>query len=451
MPRTTRLDDWYNSRSEYLDDLMLAWSRTSFADVEASAALVEDYLATQLFDDVITVRGEEGSPAVFGQRRRAGGEAANILVLGLHDSPWLDGGSEEDIVLTDKGLKGPGIAGRFAPFLAHTEGFLGLAQESGGQPPVNMAVLSLDSAVLGTNQLASIVESIEFDDLDVILCTPSVAWDLKAPTVSLGARGELLVEIIVSTGRDLQVNAFGGTARNTLTVLTQILSDLRDSSGRITLPGFYNRAVPPTTAEREALSRDGYDPARWLVGSGATVLTGGPSPLERASAWPTVEITSINSGADGRLRSQTIPGSASATVNMSLVIGQRPAEIEASLRNWLESQKVGGVEIALNVIASSAPYQVQRDTPWVVSQARAAKRVFNRPPIPVLGGGMPGMAEIARELDVPMLFSGITSPASFVDTEHERLSNERLRLGMNVTAEIFEQFAKRAARIRPRT
>lgn len=447
MPRSSRLDPWFDRRSDALNSLLLDWAHLGLQDNDrASAELLSTYLENQLFDDVRIIDTPTTAPAVFGQRNRAGAEGVNVLVVGLHDVPWLDGGSADDIRLDDNGLIGPGIASRFAPLLAHTEAYLGLTDEAEGTPAINLMVLAIDSLSLGTNQISTIVAAAELGNVDVIVAAPSVAWDLRAPTITLGARGELLVEIIASTGRDLQINTFAAATRNPLQFLTSTLADLRDTNGRITIPGFYNRAAPPNRAEREALSRDGYDPARWLVGTGSSVLVGGPPPLERASAWPSVDVVSINAGSGHRVRSQTIPGSASATVSISLVVDQRNSEVEASLRNWLDSRAVSGVDLALNVIAASEPYRVDRETPWVVCQARAAKRVFNRSPIPVLGGGTPGLAEISEAVGAPMLFSGIASPASFLDTGHERLSTDRFRLGLSLIAETFEQFAKRAAR-----
>lgn len=447
MARRTRLDPWLGPRLPQLQNLLSAWAETAYGDdLQAPAELIHGYLQDHRFEDLATVGGGDLAPAVVGNRRRSGSAAATVLVVGFHDGPWLDGMGE--ISVDDRGIVGPGVAGRFAPFLAHIEAYAGLTEEADGQPPVNIIALSMDSASVGTGQIPKLLEQLDVGDVDVILATPAIAWDYRAPTITLGARGELLVELVVSTGRDLEVNAFAGAARNSMGALIGILGQIRDDRGRITVPGFYNRAVPPTSAEREALTRDGHDPSAWTRGTGASLLSGGPSPLERASAWPTVEVVAINSGVNPRVRSQTLPGAASATVNFALVAEQRANEVSTALRSWLESRVPEGVDASMNVIASAEPYLVARNSPWVVSQARALKRVFGRSPVPVLGGGHPGIGEIASAIGRPMLFSGIGGPASFVGTSEERMTWDRLQLGVNVAAEIFEQLNKRATRIK---
>jgi len=447
MARRTRLDPWLEPRLPQLQNLLKAWAETAYGDdLQAPAELVSEYLLQHRFDDIQTVGGGDLAAAVVANRRRSGSGAATVLVVGFHDGPWLDGMGE--VTVDDRGIVGPGVASRFAPFMAHIEAYTGLTEEADGMPPVNIVALSLDSASVGTGQIPQLLDRMDVEDVDVILATPAIAWDYRAPTITLGARGELLVELVVSTGRDLGVNAFAGAARNSMGALIGILGQIRDDRGRITVPGFYNRAVPPTTAEREALSRDGHDPAAWTRGTGASLLAGGPSPLERASAWPTVEVVAINSGIKPRVRSQTLPGAASATVNFALVAEQRAAEVSAALRSWLETRVPEGVDASINVIASAEPYLVARNSPWVVSQARALKRVFGRSPVPVLGGGHPGIGEIASAIGRPMLFSGIGAPASFVGTADERITWQRLQLGVNVGAEILEQLNKRATRLK---
>lgn len=445
MARFAQLDWWVDSRTALTDALLLKWSEAAIAeDNEALASCVTSYLNDVNLDDVEVIDSPSPGSAIFGQRMRAGGDAPTVLIVGCLDLPKLNHTNADDAPrIDDQGLIGAGIASRFGSLVAHIEGFLGVSHDHEGQPPTNLQVLMISSACLSNSSLDDVLDAAPIHDIDVIVATHGVAWDLDAPTITLGARGELVIEIEMQAGRDLQASTFAGTARNPLTTLVELLGDLRSDNGRILLPGFYHRAVPPTDAERAALLRGGYDASSWLRATGATGLTGGPSALERSSLWPSADILDVTAGATGRIAAETMPGSAKATIAFQLVPDQVPSEVESSLRNWIDGRSTGDLDVTVTSIAQATPFQVLRDTPWVVAQARALKRICGSAPIPVVSGGAPGYGEIAEHVGAAMLYSAFGSPANNLGTTHERLSRSRFRTGVNLSGELFEQFRKR--------
>ncbi len=70
------------------------------------------------------------------------------------------------------------------------------------------------------------------------------------PAITLGIRGLVSLELkLTGSNTDLHSGCHGGIAFNPLHALVQILASLRDTSGRITIPGFYDTITPLSPAD----------------------------------------------------------------------------------------------------------------------------------------------------------------------------------------------------------
>ena len=442
------LEGWTDGREAEVGAFLAAWSDAASRAASATAAdertdaeaatLVADWFDKLALDDVETVE-IDGHHGVYATRSRAGA-GPTILVVGVHDLP-ASGGADDETRPAPRadshGVLGAGVASRFGSFVAHVEAYMALSNGKGLD--VNLQVLTVSEHLLNPAALGELVDRLNLGAVDGIIATAAVAWDLGGPTITVGARGELVVEVSIDTGRDVSTSTFSGAVRNPLTLLVEAIGQLRESNGRISLPGFYHRARPASEDERQLLAAGAIDAGDWLRATGTSVHDGGPSSLERVSMWPSLEIVSIGAGVDERALTHTIPGQASAILAFQLVPDQRPVEIEAALRSWLEQRIHPEVALTIHTLSAADPYQVDRSSTLVLAQARALKSVCGGAPTPVSGGGTPGLAGLATTLGVPMIFSGLAAPASHVLTGHERLSMQRLQLGVMLAGETFIQ------------
>lgn len=167
-----------------------------------------------------------------------------------------------------------------------------------------------------------------------LICDTTLFAD-RVPAITTRLRG-LLGEEITVTGpdRDLHSGHFGGAAINPIRVLTRILSDLHDDTGRITIPGFYDGVTELDPALARQWDGLGFDAGAFLGGVGLSEPAGeeGRSVLEMIWSRPTCEINGITGGYTGAGFKTVLPSEASAKVSFRLVGQQDPLAIRESFR-----------------------------------------------------------------------------------------------------------------------
>src|SRR5258706_5246790 len=98
------------------------------------------------------------------------------------------------------------------------------------------------------------------------------------PTLATALRGLLYLELSASGAAvDLHSGGFGGVAPNPINTLARIIGELKDRDGHITVPGFYDRVVPPSDEElADWKKHDQRYQEAVLKFSGAPALEGAP-------------------------------------------------------------------------------------------------------------------------------------------------------------------------------
>jgi acetylornithine deacetylase/succinyl-diaminopimelate desuccinylase-like protein len=131
------------------------------------------------------------------------------------------------------------------------------------------------------------------------------------------------------TKSDLHSGSFGGAVANPDFVLAQVLAQMKDRSGRIKIPGFYDDVRPLSDAERAEWKKLPFNETKYRKDLGAPRLFGesGYTTLERVWARPTFEVNGLLSGFTGEGAKTVLPAVAMAKVSMRLVPNQHPDKI----------------------------------------------------------------------------------------------------------------------------
>ena len=140
--------------------------------------------------------------------------------------------------------------------------------------------------------------------------------------VSFGVRGDAHVYVTVyGPKRPLHSGHYGNWAPNPGLMLAKLLASMKDDDGRVTIKGFYDDVMPLGELEKKAIQEiPSIDEQMkdelalgWTENSGQT--------LKEAINLPSLNINGMQSGNVGKMASNQIPTSATAVLDLRLVLG----------------------------------------------------------------------------------------------------------------------------------
>jgi acetylornithine deacetylase/succinyl-diaminopimelate desuccinylase-like protein len=273
-------------------------------------------------------------------------------------------------------------------------------------------------------------------------------------TVVFGARGDAHLEITVyGPHHGLHSGHYGNWAPNPAMILAQLLAGMKDEEGHVLVPHFYDGIAPLTPAEKEALARAPVNDRMLMDAFWLGHVEGAGAHLLELINQPSLNINGISSGQTGARSANVIPPTATADLDLRLVVGIDWREQQERVTDYIRSRGyfivdleptreilLAHAKVAL-VVRDPASYNAVRtpmDLPIAKEVIRAVESV--RAPVvllPTMGGSVPlGAMERAaqtRTITVPI--------ANYDDNQHA--ANENLRLqnlwdGVETMAALLE-------------
>ncbi len=176
---------------------------------------------------------------------------------------------------------------------------------------------------------------------DIALICDTGLFDDETPAITTMLRGLLGEEITIhGPNKDLHSGMYGGAAINPIRVLTKILANLHDATGRINIPGFYDGVTELPEAIRAQWQSLAFDHAKFLGDVGLSVPAGehDRTPLEMIWSRPTAEVNGIWGGYTGDGFKTVLPAQAHAKVSFRLVGDQDALALRDAFRAWVQDQ-----------------------------------------------------------------------------------------------------------------
>jgi len=157
---------------------------------------------------------------------------------------------------------------------------------------------------------------------DVWLVCDGPVDQTRRQTLIFGARGDAHLQITVyGPNRSLHSGHYGNWAPNPAMMLVQLLAGMKDADGHVLIPHFYDGIAPLGSIEKQALATApaNDDMLRQELALGRT--DGGGKHLLDLLNEPSLNINGISSGQTGAHSTNSIPPTATANLDLRLVVG----------------------------------------------------------------------------------------------------------------------------------
>ena len=298
-----------------------------------------------------------------------------------------------------------------------------------GRLPVNLKFLVEGEEEIGSEHLARFVaENQELLKAHVAVISDSAWLDHGIPSITYGLRGLTYLQVDVKgPNSDLHSGSFGGAVANPLQVLCELIAGLKNSRGRVNVPGFYDKVRSIGADERRQLASLPFDEEKYRQELGVPELYGeeGYTTLERVWVRPTLEVNGIWGGFTGEGSKTVLPSRASAKISCRLAPDQDPEEIFQLVSARLEQLCPPTVSMQITPMHGGRPALTRTDHPAVQAAATAMEKAFHKQPAFIRSGGtVPVVSSMVELLGVPVVLMGFGLP-----DEHSHAPNERLDLG----------------------
>ena len=280
---------------------------------------------------------------------------------------------------------------------------------------------------------------------DVVVISDSGMFGRGIPSICYGLRGLVYFQIDLRGSKsDLHSGSFGGAVANPNMVLANLLSQMKDRSGRIKIPGFYDDVRELTQEERDQWKRLPFSDKRYAKELGAPKLFGetGYSTLERTWARPTFEVNGLLGGFTGEGAKTVIPAVAMAKVSMRLVPDQDPDKIAELFEAHVKKIAPRTVEGKVTRMHGGKAWMTEFNNPYVQAAGRAIEKGFGKEPVFTReGGSIPVVATFSEILGLPSVLFGVGLPDENAHAPNERLDLGNFHGGMIASAYLYDEIA----------
>lgn len=396
----------------------------------------------------IQIMPTKGHPVVYADWLHAGKDAPTVLVYGHYDVQPADIGDgwkhhPFEPSLSDGKLYARGATddkGQVMIQLKAAEAMLAT-----GECPVNVKYIIEGEEEIGSPNLTDfITENKDLLKADICLISDTGIRAEDQPSLVYGLRGLMTMELIVSGPLHDLHSGLGGMIHNPAQALAEIIAQLHDANGTVTVPGFYDDVRPLTETEREQLAQSELGAEEWKPMMGDLPAWGEAdySLIERSGARPTLEINGLASGYAGEGFKTVLPAHAIAKISCRLVPDQDPDRIFQLVSDAIHRLTPPTVRVEVKREGGGHPAITPIDHPAVQAAVLAYRANWDKDPLFLRGGGsIPVVADFQQILDLPVVLLGFALPDAQAHGPNESFHLTMYQKGISTVISYMHEVA----------
>ena len=281
---------------------------------------------------------------------------------------------------------------------------------------------------------------------DVILVsdTSMIAHDI--PSITTGLRGLAYWQVeVTGPNKDLHSGLFGGAVANPINVLCNMVSQMVDKDGKITIPGFYDDVLEVAPDERALLGKAPFDEIAYKKAINVDELTGekGYTTTERTGIRPSFDVCGIWGGYTGEGAKTVLPSKAFAKISSRLVPHQDHKKIAVMFKDHFEAIAPKSVKVKVTSLHGGQGYVSPIDMPAYQAAEKAYTEVFGKQPVPVRSGGsIPIISTFEEVLGVKSILMGFGLESDAIHSPNENYPLEQFFNGIKTIPLFYKYFAE---------
>lgn len=269
---------------------------------------------------------------------------------------------------------------------------------------------------------------------DIILVSDTSMLSADLPSLTTGLRGLSYWQVeVTGPNRDLHSGHFGGAVMNPINALCKMIAQITDESGKITVPGFYDKVEDLSPEERAMIAQIPFDEEKYKQSIGISDVFGeaGYSTIERNSCRPAFDCCGIWGGYTGEGAKTVIPSKAYAKISTRLVPHQNSEEIGELVATHLQHIAPKGISVKVDYLHGGEGYVCPISHPAYRAAEKGFEQAFGKRPLPVRrGGSIPIIATFEQVLGVKTILMGFGLESNAIHSPNENFPLHMLRKGI---------------------
>lgn len=280
---------------------------------------------------------------------------------------------------------------------------------------------------------------------DVILVSDTTMIAMDIPSITVGLRGLSYLQVeVTGPNRDLHSGIYGGAVANPINVLCSMIAKLKDENNRISIPGFYEKVLNVSEAERAEMARAPFSLQKYKEALEIDEVTGenGYSTTERTGIRPSLDVCGIWGGYTGEGAKTVLPSKAFAKISMRLVPNQNSKDIDKLFTDYFLSIAPPTVKVKVTSLHGGQGYVSPIHTKAYQAAAKAIEETFGKKPVPTRSGGsIPIISDFEEVLGVKSILLGFGLDSDAIHSPNENYPVENFLKGIETIPLFFKYFA----------